>query len=321
MIAMSLPRLLPAFAAALLLFSALPAGAASPSEPDDETLRSACVMVKAHIIRPGAPPVASATGTGFFVAPNLILTCNHCTRIPMPHGMVNANDVQVELDGGTFVRARVVDRDPAHDLALLEIDTPSGSNSRSRALSLSPRFSLRSGSAITIVGNFPEAIRVTRGELVARSVMRGFAMGSAKVRSGFSGGPVLDENGAVQGILSQRDDDHNSIFVRADVIRNLLSRHDVPPVPLRRDEAPAAASSDISVASSGSARNETRQTAAARTSTSRTEKAPKAEESRTRETATSAEPAKSAPAARDEAVVVALPVRPASVTEVAEKAR
>lgn len=308
-----LSRLLPALAAALLV-SVTAVHAASPPDLGDNVLRSACVMVTAHITRQGAPPIASATGTGFFVAPDLILTCNHCTRIPMPRGMVNANDVQVELDGGTFVRARVIGRDPAHDLALLKIDRTSAARAECKPLPLSPRFSLRSGSAISIVGNFPEAIRVTRGELVARSVMRGFAMGSAKVRSGFSGGPVLDENGAVQGILSQRDDDNNSIFVRADVIHNLLDRHQVAWVSPEDVDAPTPAT-ETKVASAREEQkpsraraeeDESQQTAAAKPRTS------------VSESAEAAENADSAPPSPDP-VVVALPVRPASVTEVSEK--
>ncbi len=51
-------------------------------------------------------------------------------------------------------------------------------------------------------------------------------MGSAKVRSGFSGGPIITEDGKVQGILSQRDDDNNCIFVRSDVILTLLKRYE-----------------------------------------------------------------------------------------------
>ncbi len=239
----------PLFVRSLLVFSALSLSAApalcaeapGASASRDELIRSSCVMVKAHIVPGGGggAPMASATGTGFFVASDLILTCNHCTRIPMRRGIVNANDVQVELDGGRFVSARVIARDPAHDLALLQIDAQTASELGCKPLSLS-RFSLSSGSPITIIGNFPEAIRLTRGELVARSVMKGFAMGSAKVRSGFSGGPVMSEDGTVQGILSQRDDDNNSIFVRSDVILSMLSRYGRPTAPREKMPEPAS---------------------------------------------------------------------------------
>lgn len=220
--------------ASLLLLAPSTFAAEARSLSSDDLYRSACVMVKANITGRGSrQSIASATGSGFFVTPDLILTCNHCTRIPMPQGIVDANDVQVELDGGKFVRARVIARDPAHDLALLRVDAAAAKEAGARPLSLS-RFNLNSGSAITIVGNFPEAIRVTRGQLLTRNIMRGFAMGNAKVRSGFSGGPVISEDGSVQGILSQRDDDNNSIFVRSDVILSLLGRHGRPattPVP------------------------------------------------------------------------------------------
>lgn len=302
-------------ASASLILLAPSSFAAEVASLSEETLRSACVMVKAHITRRGAPPIASATGTGFFVASDLILTCNHCTRIPMPHGMVNANDVQVELDGGRFVRARVIARDAAHDLALLRVDGITASEAGCKPLPIS-KFGLDSGSPITIVGNFPEAIRVTRGQLLTRRIMPGFAMGNAKVRSGFSGGPVIGADGAVHGILSQRDDANNSIFVRSDVILSLLSRYGrtTPPA---SDPAP----SSRTIADAESRSSDSDKPAAARSSERAAPKKfqPAADTTgdkiRIEPAGRSAEKPSARKASEEAPLVIALPVRKAAPAE------
>lgn len=186
------------------------------SEPLPSNVKQVCVLVRSAI-GTWEEPAGTATGTGFFVAPDLVLTCNHLTQIPMGRGMVPVDNIGVETRKNHLVKARVVRRDTAHDLALLRVNEKlPGEPFRIE------KFSMRNGDSVAIVGNFPEALRVTRGELLTRSVMEGFAMSSAKVRSGFSGGPILSADGTVQGILSQRDDDNNSIFVRSDIIIRLL---------------------------------------------------------------------------------------------------
>lgn len=183
--------------------------------------REATVMVKAHLDGGDGQPVATATGTGFFVTPRHVLTCDHVTRIPSRAGALrDADRVLVEIDQGRMIEASVLVRDRARDLALLRLP---GDASAEMSLKVSP-FKLRAGDGMTIVGDFPDAVRVTRGKLRAPSFGDGFAMGDAKVRSGFSGGPVLSADGEVQGILSQRDQDNNSIFVRSDAILAMLRR-------------------------------------------------------------------------------------------------
>jgi S1-C subfamily serine protease len=195
--------------------------AAASSEFCPENAKQLCVLVRTRMDDSGKGPVGSATGTGFYVAPNLILTCHHLTRIPMRDGWGIAENMLVETRRGKFTRAKIVGSDERHDLVLLRLEESATCTPFQIA-----EFSMQKGDDMTIIGNFPEAIRVTKGELMSRQVMKGFAMGSAKVRSGFSGGPVIDKSGKVQGILSQRDDDNNSVFVRSDVIISLLKRYE-----------------------------------------------------------------------------------------------
>lgn len=204
----------------LCLSCPLLAPAAEVNLPDN--VKNVCVLVRSTIGDPGSGgPYGTGTGTGFFIASDLVLTANHLTNIPMGPQVMPAEKLSVETRKGHFVSARIVGRDTEHDLALLKVSEPSST----KPLKITD-FSLQRGDKVAIVGNFPEAVRVTRGELMMRSLMEGFAMSSAKVRSGFSGGPILCQDGSCQGVLSQRDDANNSIFVRSDTIKRLVRAYE-----------------------------------------------------------------------------------------------
>lgn len=200
----------------LLSLSAAQCSAAQcKSTPDDPG--HSCLLISSSSRMPDGAE-ATAAGTGFLIAEDLVLTCNHLIRLPTPFGTVAAKQVRVEGDGGRKIQARVVATQPEHDLALLKLSKPLSTRSPLRFTA----FCLKQRDAVRIIGNFPDAVRNARGKLISPRVMNGFAISSAKVRTGFSGGPVLDEDGMVQGILSQRDDANNSIFVRSDILIEML---------------------------------------------------------------------------------------------------
>lgn len=181
---------------------------------------SSCFLVRTGAqLRNGGS--ASGNGTGFLVDRDLVLTCNHLLRIPTPIGIVTAQTVKVETANKQALNAKVVARDIDHDLALLQLQTPVADCA---PLAIEP-FALRTRDSVHIIGHFPDQVRTTRGNLITPTAMQGFALSSAKVYSGFSGGPILDQNDIVQGILSQRDDANNSIFVRSEVLINMLSSY------------------------------------------------------------------------------------------------
>lgn len=192
--------------------------APAKSEPSAKDI---CVLVRGRAGEPGYGPVGTAVGSGFYVAPDLVLTCNHLTRIPLGYDEIPVDAMAIEGAAGRMVEAKVVRRDTAHDLVLLKVEEKSTKEPLCVASSCA-----REGDALRIIGNFPDAVRVTRGEVISDDVEDGFAMADAKVRSGFSGGPVVDANNRVQGILSQRDDDNNAIYVKADVIRRFLKSYE-----------------------------------------------------------------------------------------------
>jgi S1-C subfamily serine protease len=193
-------------------------GAISSAPPQDAS--HSCLLVQSFSrLRNGG--TASGNGTGFLVDRDLVMTCNHLMRIPTPIGVVSAQQVKVQVGENEHVAARIVARDETHDLALLQLERPV---TTCEALRVAP-FSVQRESPVRIIGNFPDQVRTTRGKLLSPNAMEGFALSSAKVYSGFSGGPILNQQDEVQGILSQRDDNNNSIFVRSEVIADLLTRY------------------------------------------------------------------------------------------------
>ncbi len=182
-------------------------------------LRNTCVAV-CSIVNPTAHrPLGFARGSGFFVTPYHVLTCRHLLSVPSPTGLIPADRIIVEWVDGRQCDAVVVATEKYHDLALLQIDNCRWRGSPAR-LAETP---LEIGDHIRIAGLFdPSGFWVAEGSVMALNVLDGFAMADSKVRSGFSGGPVFDREGKLQGLLSQRDDARNAIFVRADVLRNFL---------------------------------------------------------------------------------------------------
>lgn len=209
---------------AALIVVGLLSGSANPSL--DDTTREACVLVTAQVRKAGFG-MASATATGFFVAPGFVLTCHHMSRIPTPLGESPTTDYFVDTRTGHRMPARVVARDARNDLLLLKVSKPANVE----PLPVVP-FRLRAGDEVTIVGHFPDRYRISHGSVTREQVMPGFAMSSAKVRQGYSGGPVLDHEGRVQGILSQKDPWDNAVFAKSDAILALMQRAGVDRAPV-----------------------------------------------------------------------------------------
>jgi hypothetical protein len=184
-------------------------------------LESACVYVRADAGATFLGFGGSNTGTGFPVSSDLVVTCDHLTRVPTIYGTAASRRLLVEVEPGRLAGAVVVERDPAHDLALLKVSEPCAGKPV-----MVGEFGLNRGDEVSIVGSFPDSVRVTRGSVISSCVLDGCAMATAKVRTGFSGGPVIGPDGTVQGMLSQRDDRYNAIFVRSDAILALLNAYE-----------------------------------------------------------------------------------------------
>jgi S1-C subfamily serine protease len=172
-----------AFPLIVLLLAGMPAvssGAAEAFEPDP-----AVVLVR------GGPWAGS--GVVWDVAARRVLTALHVVEEMPPGG------IEVIVRGGAPLAARIVDREPLLDLALLEVAGPLEAGPPLGAVR-----ALAPGDVITLAG-CPRA-RCGRGDGRVIMSARPFAGSrylavAAEARPGTSGGAVLDQRGAIVGIV------------------------------------------------------------------------------------------------------------------------
>jgi serine protease Do len=147
---------------------------------------------------PGMPQMGRAPtgrGSGFIItADGYILTNNHVVD--------GATRVQVRLDDGRELDAKVVGRDPQTDLALLKIDAAS-----LPVVPLGESGTLRVGEPVMAVGNpFGLEQTVTTGIVSATGRVIGegpyddFIQTDASINPGNSGGPLINARGEASGI-------------------------------------------------------------------------------------------------------------------------
>ncbi len=141
------------------------------------------------------PHVTMAQGSGFFISPDGYIVTND-------HVVENATDVQVVMDNGKVLPAKVVGTDKKTDLALLKVTT--GSNYP--YVQFAPK-TPRVGDWVLAVGNpFGLGGTVTAGIVSARGRDIGagpyddFIQIDAPVNRGNSGGPTFDTQGQVVGV-------------------------------------------------------------------------------------------------------------------------
>lgn len=143
------------------------------------------------------------TGTGFVIDPQgHVLTADHV--------VTGASSVTVKFQDGVTVSARVLGQDESTDVAVLKVN-PSPANVP--ALTLGSTSSLVVGDTLAVVGNpfgynrslstgvvsaLDRTIEAPNGWLIPHALQT-----DAAVNPGNSGGPVLDAQGAVVGIVDQ----------------------------------------------------------------------------------------------------------------------
>lgn len=165
-------------------------------------------------------------GTGFFVTPDGFLVTNR-------HVVEGASLFAIDT-GEKEIPVKVIYRDPLHDLAVLKAD---GENFPTLALSDS---ALAVGDSVTVVGNALgiEVDSVSTGSISAfgKSIlvkeegredkeMDGLIEMSARLYSGDSGGPLLDDEGRVVGVnVAVALDAHASFSIPVRVLRTVLEK-------------------------------------------------------------------------------------------------
>lgn len=137
---------------------------------------------------------ASASGTGFFVTQDLLLTNAH---------VVNGQSfVTVRLASGESVQGRVERTSPDLDLAVVRAPTPPDTN---QILQLGSSTAIRPGQEVIAIGS-PLGLQntVTRGIVSAIRQAGGVELiqTDAAINPGNSGGPLLDRDGRVIGVTT-----------------------------------------------------------------------------------------------------------------------
>lgn len=159
-----------------------------------ETMADAVARAAASTVLVNARPRLGASGV--CISPDLVLTSNHAVE--------RDRDISVVLPDGSEVSARLSGRDPASDLALLRLASPSGVPAERAAAEA------RIGQLVLAVGRpGPDGIQASQGIISAVGGPLGTSTGGLLERylrsdaipyPGFSGGPLIDLAGQVVGI-------------------------------------------------------------------------------------------------------------------------
>jgi len=164
------------------------------------------------------------TGTGFFILPNRVLTCEHVIRKACYVTIKFDDDPDSEWIFSENVT--ILKLDNMSDLALLEVDTQQKSY-----LSLTDNYEYRLGQTVYTVG-FPLGGTKTASEgIISTKIFSGSQFGfTAPVSSGNSGSPVLDQKGNIIGVSFASDDEGQNLnsAISIKTIQEFLAQPDSP---------------------------------------------------------------------------------------------
>ena len=178
---------------------------------------------------PDRRELEATSGTAFFVAREGGETIKEVPSRENARGiaLTNAHVVedcrQIQVRSGTYSGAgRVVARDDGNDLALLTTDLKPSTRA-------SWRFSIRQGEDIAVygfplVGMLAAGGNIATGNVTALAGLRDdsrFLQISAPVQPGNSGGPLLDRNGNVVGIVVAKLDALKVVSATGDIPQNV----------------------------------------------------------------------------------------------------
>lgn len=162
-----------------------------------------------------AEPHRSSSGTGIFVT-------NEGHLVTNAHVVKDRLDIRVGMGQGNFEAGKLVAKDPTNDLALLKVNAKPA---RVGAL----RFGTRQGENVEAFGFPLSQVLATSGNFTTGIVTALAGIGddsrfyqiSAPVQPGNSGGPLLDENGNLIGVVSSKLDFLAEIKNAGDIPQNV----------------------------------------------------------------------------------------------------
>jgi S1-C subfamily serine protease len=156
-------------------------------------------------------------GSGFYVS--------HDTLITNVHVVQNDGYVTLRRMDGSTATARVLNKAPAFDIAVLKVASPSPSQA---VIPMGSAHSLKPGQEIIVIGSALGTLQnsVSRGIVSGLRTAGGATLvqTDAATNPGNSGGPMLDRNGAVIGIttMGYKNAEGLNFGVAIDHARDLL---------------------------------------------------------------------------------------------------
>jgi S1-C subfamily serine protease len=157
-----------------------------------------------------------ATGTGWQIGKYHLITANHVIE--------NVDFIFVSVKGDDIREATVIASDSSNDLALIKVKTPL----TTVPLVLATKQS-KLGSKVAVIG-YPlpdilgSKLQATSGEISGLTGLGNdirFYQISAAVQSGNSGGPLLNQQGEVIGVISSKLNDANMLKERGELPQNV----------------------------------------------------------------------------------------------------
>ncbi len=156
---------------------------------------------------------ARSIGTGFFVTENGYVVTNH-------HVIANASSVLVYTNNGQKYSADIVGSDVELDLAVLKVNGKNGQTFPAAKIANSDK--VKTGDSIIVIGTpvrLDLAWSLTTGyvsyakrESNMSGTMQTYIQISAAVNPGNSGGPLINANGEVIGIVQARIIDKEEVY-------------------------------------------------------------------------------------------------------------
>lgn len=160
---------------------------------------------KAATVHIGSLSVESppALGSGFFIGHDLIVTNIHVVSQRSFDGAVSV--VKLVNKPTWYTVKGVVASDPKWDLVILKVAKVTGEDPQ--ILSLGDSDTVKAGDSIIVIGNPNQGGKRVQGDVskgtISRRTPHFFRVQARNVRSGYSGGPVLNVRGDVIGIISR----------------------------------------------------------------------------------------------------------------------